>query len=371
MTVDVLVVGGGPAGATAAALLARAGRRVALVEKARFPRRKVCGEFVAGSGIDALRRLLPGVDAELGPEVRRIALWAGAGALEAPLPAPYARTIARERLDPLLLEHAARCGAQLFQPAMALALERTGAGFVCRVAERRGAGAVAIRARCVVAAHGCWERGTLPTQAHRAPPRAGDLLAFKAHFGDCALPAGTIALIPYPGGYAGVVELGGGRATFACCIRRDALEALRREAPGLPAGESVLRCARRASRALDAAFARALREEPWLAAGPLRPGARAAYADGVYAVGNAAGEIHPITGEGIAMAIESACLLCDALDSPAAYQARWRAAFERRFWASALFARFCAHPRAAGWLRALRGPAPSLLAFAARLSGKG
>jgi flavin-dependent dehydrogenase len=367
---DVLVVGGGPGGATAAALLARAGRRVALVEKARFPRRKVCGEFVAGSGIEALRRLLPGAEPELGPEVRRIAVWAGRGAVDAPLPAPYARTIARERLDTLLLEHAQCCGVSLFQPAVALALERERPGFLCRVAERRGANGFVIRSRALIAAHGSWERGALPTQARRSPPRDDDLLAFKAHLLGCTLPAGTIALVPYRGGYAGAVALGDGRATFACCIRRDALAALRREAPGLAAGESVLRHARRASRALDAAFARAARAESWLAAGPLRPGARAAYADGIFAVGNAAGEIHPITGEGIAMAIESASLLGEALDDPAAYQARWRAAFRRRFWASALFARLSSQRGAAGWLRALR-PAPSLLALAARLSGKG
>ena len=46
---DAIVVGGGPAGATSAILLAQAGWRVAVVEKARFPRRKVCGEFISGT----------------------------------------------------------------------------------------------------------------------------------------------------------------------------------------------------------------------------------------------------------------------------------------------------------------------------------
>ena len=44
---DVAVIGAGPAGATAARLLAMAGRRVALIEKNQFPRRKVCGEFIS------------------------------------------------------------------------------------------------------------------------------------------------------------------------------------------------------------------------------------------------------------------------------------------------------------------------------------
>jgi len=341
---DALIIGGGPAGATAALLLARAGRSVAVLEKSAFPRRKVCGEYVAAPAASFLRSL----GLSLNAEIHRIALWAGGRVIEAPLPAPYASTLAREDLDAQLLELAARAGALIFQPLKAVSLNRTPNGFVCE----------GLQARTVIAAHGSWEPGRLPTQAPRAAPRRTDLLAFKAHFRAAGLASDTIGLAPFPGGYGGVLMLGDGRATYACCLRRDALEALRR--PGLSAGESVFRHALRASAGLRAAFAGARRDGAWLASGPLRAGIRSPYRDGIFAVGNAAGEVHPVVGQGIGLAIQSAQLLCTSIDAPAEYARRCRRLYARALWPSSLIARLVPHARV-----------PWLLSLGARLSHGG
>jgi flavin-dependent dehydrogenase len=350
MNVDAYIAGGGPAGATAALLLARAGHSVVVVEPARFPRRKVCGEFIAASGVEFLRTLGLGaeLDAAAGPEVRNIALWSGHHAFQARMPAwhtaaPYPRALARETLDALLLEHARRHGARVIQ-----------------------APDPSIEACVRIDARGSWHKG----------PGASDLLGFKAHFRGAELPPATIALIAFPGGYAGLVESGAGRATLACCVRRSRLEALR--PPGAPAGQSLLVHMLERSDALAYALRGARREGAWLGAGPLRPGARSLYRDAAFAIGNAAGEAHPIVGEGIAMAMRSAALLCGPLSaalkstySPGAvaraYTLAWWRAFGFRLHASLLFAELAMRPSMS---EAFLRSAPGLLTTAAALSGK-
>ncbi len=389
---DAVVIGGGPAGATAALILARAGWSVALLEKAPFPRRKVCGEFISATSLPLLRAL--GVGASLlagaGPEIRQIGLYSGPTMLTAAMPrqrdgaAAYGRALGREHLDTLLLASAQQAGAEVWQPWTLARLERSAGGFSCAAIARGTRETAQFKARIVIAAHGSWEPGALPTQPAALPARAADLFAFKAHFRDCTVAPGLMPLMVFPGGYGGMVHTDGGRVSLSCCIRRDYLGLCRRQQRQSSAAEAVCAHIQASCRGVAAALAGATRDGAWLAAGPIRPGIRAFRHDGIFAVGNAAGEAHPIVAEGISMAIQSASLLCERLavcreatfreDGIVAvardYASDWRRNFARRIHAAACFAHLAMRPVAAAPVVALLNRAPGLLTLGARWCGK-
>jgi flavin-dependent dehydrogenase len=371
MSCDALVIGGGPSGATAAALLARRGQRVMLVEKASFPRRKVCGEYISATTWPILEEL--GVARDLaalaGPAVRRVGFFARDVSVDAAMPAPleveaWGRAVGREILDPALLAVAAREGVEVMQPATVETLRRDGDDFVARIAT--GGGHREVRARHVVAANGSWERGPLTP---RMPRRQSDLLGFKARFSGARLPEGLMPLLLFPGGYGGLVHTDAGEVSFSCCIRRDALAQCRARHGGA-AGEALIAHATMHNRALREALEGAHREGTWLSAGPIRPGIRRVIDAGIYRVGNAAGEAHPLVAEGISMAIQSAWLLARHWGDPLAYESAWHATFASRIRASSVFARLTVPAAASRASIALLERLPSVLTLGARWSGK-
>jgi flavin-dependent dehydrogenase len=382
---DALIIGGGPAGATLGLLLARAGWSVAIVEKAGYPRRKVCGEFISATTLPLLEALGVGNAflAHAGPEVRRVALFGGDEMLVSAMPAAsdgaFGRALGREHLDTLLLDAAKRAGATCWQPWSAVAFAQDEGRSTCTIATRDQV--ATLDARIVVAAHGSWETGRLATQAVRSH-KDSDLLGFKAHFDGSALASDLMPLIVFPGGYGGMAHTDGGRVTLSCCIRRDALQQCRERFPGAQAGDVVLRHIESSCGGVRDALAPAQRDGAWLSAGPIRPGLRQVFGDGVFRVGNVAGEAHPVVAEGISMAMQSAWLLAGALtaqqDAPTfdpvaiarAYRAAWRRQFARRVRAAALFAHLAMRPQQARPLLPILRRFPAILTFGARLSGK-
>jgi flavin-dependent dehydrogenase len=380
---DALIIGGGPAGATAARLLAKAGWSVAVVEKSVFPRRKVCGEFISATSLPLLYD--PGVRdgflSEAGPEVRRVGLFVADAILTSAMPLAAdsvgggGRALGRDRLDLLLAEAAATAGADVFQPWKVSALRRRPQEFVCTICA--DGTSKDLRARIIIAANGSWEKSPWATRPRSRVP--SELLAFKAHFSDSALPRDLMPLLVFPGGYGGMVHTDGGRVSLSCCIRRDTLETCRLEHRGLPAGEAVLQHIVNTCTGVRDSLRRASLDGTWLSAGPIRPGIRPRYADGIFFVGNSAGEAHPIIAEGISMAMQSAWLLSQRLigahdhkvtaEIGRLYAKDWHRAFAGRIRAAAMFAHVAMWP-SAGRALPLVKRFPQILTWGARLSGK-
>lgn len=386
MSYDAIVIGAGPAGSSIALALARQGRAVAIVEKSAFPRRKVCGDFMSATNLALLDKFGLSDDwrAEAGPEVRRVGLFAGNRKIEASMPvAPkgYGRALGRDLLDSLFLSAAQKAGAEVFQPWHAVGI--TGEGALRSVEISSGQEIRTLRAPVIVAAHGSWEQGKLTSQLQKSHSPA-DLFGFKAHFRNGRLAGDLMPLFIFPGGYGGMVWSDHDRLSISCCIRRDALGAARTRYSNVAAGDAVFRHIAASCRGAAEAVGDAVLDGAWLAAGPIRPGIRPAYADDIFRVGNLAGESHPIIAEGISMAIQSGWLLAAEVDRAGTgfldkeareeigrrYSLIWGRQFRVRILAAAAFARIAAFPASTAIVGSLVEILPAILTLGAKLSGK-
>ena len=394
---DAIIVGAGPAGSTAAILLAQAGWSVALIEKHAFPRRKVCGECIAATNLPLLDTLGVGAAfaALAGPELRKVGLFVEAHALAAELPPfaaskhPWGRALGREHLDTLLLQRAAAVGANIWQPWTVKRITRDGARHVCQALDVDSGATATLSAPLLIAAHGSWELDPSDEQRTRRPQRASDLFAFKGTFRNAHIEPGLLPVLAFPGGYGGMVLGDHGLTTLAFCIRRDALRECRPRNPAFKAALAALAHLEESCAGVRRTLAGAELEAPWLSVGPIQPGIRAPWRDdGTFAIGNAAGEAHPILGEGISMAIQSAWLLCERLlardgelrghessmhaiaEVGRDYAANWRRSFASRIRLAAVFAHLAMRPGASRTLMPLLQRWPQILTASARLGGK-
>jgi menaquinone-9 beta-reductase len=416
---DAVVIGAGPAGSAVAILLARAGWSVALVEKQSFPRRKVCGECIAASNWPLLEAL--GLRTEkAGAPLHHMVLMRGTESVSAALPRfkqlspalplaqahlwdggwgrAWGRALGRETLDTLLVEQARLSGVHVFQPCAVREVSGAAGSWRINIRPSHSDSEFTLTAPVAIAANGSWE--TLPSsRAHRRRPHlASDLFAFKANFRGTSLAQGLLPVLAFKGGYGGMVLGGDGVTTLACCVRRDELDAFRLRYPSLRAGDAVQALLSEACAGVRLALRGAVRDGVWLAAGPIAPGApgiRLTESDGIFRVGNAAGEAHPIIGEGMSMALQSAWLLAGELlglkgsvhapslagltRAPSAqtqalmarrYARQWCREFAPRLRLAAAFAHVAMRPALSRVLLSLARWMPSLLTWGARVGGK-
>ena len=319
---DAIVVGAGPAGATTALLLARAGASVLLLDRARFPRDKACSEYLSPATTEILERLDRDVLAEVegaahaklyGMKVVAPGGAAMCGRFRGPRSSSFA--LSRTTFDTILVAAAARAGAQVREATTVEHLLWEGgavAGVTARSDNAKGlpdgrGQRVTCNARIVVGADGL--RSVVARRlglVRSSPPRR---VAFAAHVADVAGMDGVGELHVSRRGYVGLGPVGGGVTTVALVLplatvrkeRRDFRSGFFTELEKFPG--------------LAGRFDHRRLVRDVLATGPFAQWSRTAAAPGGGAllVGDAADFFDPFTGQGIYSAMRGAELAAACL----------------------------------------------------------
>jgi menaquinone-9 beta-reductase len=366
VTCDVLVVGAGPAGAAAAITLERAGVTTIVIDKARFPRDKCCGD---GLTTLALREL-----EALGLEPDRVDGWFDVDAawLRSPsgrevcLPLPptgrYAAVAPRLELDAELVAVARRAGVDVRDGHSFAGVEAVTADCVDLAVDGLGADGLGIvRCRYVVAADGMWSPVRKAVGATIEGYR-GEWHAFRQYAGNVTGPAAKHLIVWFEGdllpGYAWSFPLPGDRVNIGFGVLRDG---------GRKVGDMAdlwrdLLARPHVQEALGDGFALEGRHTAWPI--PARVDAISLTAGRVLFVGDAAAATDVMTGEGIGQALLTGRLAAEAiaaeLDAPSEVVARYERDVAHHLFAdhrmSRRLGRVLAHPRGArGAIRVVAG----------------
>lgn len=305
---QVLVIGGGPAGAACGLVLARAGLEVAIIERSRMPRGKLCGCCLSPRAVDELAGLgLGDPRGSLGAvPLHDVTLVAGRRRVT--LPMPGGMSLSRNRLDASLVGRAVEQGCSLVAETTATGIAESAGGveIACRTAAdpSRPEARATLEAECVVLASGLADSVRLSGASGIAlrRPAADSRMGLGATFAAEAmpLPEGELRMSVGRGGYCGIVRLEDGRIDVAAAVDP------RRVREAGPA-DTLRRLLEEAGLSPPSIDPREVRGTPAMTHTSLRAAGR------IFRTGDAAGYVEPFTGEGIGWALCGGRLLAEAI----------------------------------------------------------
>ncbi len=320
---DVAVIGGGPAGATCAALCAKGGLRTLLIERSQFPREKVCGDCVNPLAFNVFQQL--GVqDRILACEhsrlraVRFVASNGSSVRVKLPERAPFEIGLARSLLDAVLLQRAREFGAHVCEESTLIGLERIEGGW--KMLSATGA----FEAKQLVAADG--RNSTVARLLGMMPPKSSDnRIGMQTHIPIHGGFESDVCLYFSAHGYAGTAPVG--NSSVNVCLVGNASD--------IPQLKDW------ASRLLPIPPA-----QPWRSIAPLHRAPITPVAKRLWFVGDTAKVVEPFTGEGITYALQSGSLCAEAVlaDDPMRYDRSHRALYQGRLWVNDLARWACRYP---------------------------
>lgn len=334
---DVLVVGGGPAGAATAAFLARGGLSVALVERDAFPRFKV-GESLLPTALPLLDRL--GVHEAVAAQGFLVKYGASFHDQESelghtfyflrdkPWP-PYAYQVSRAEFDHTLLEHARAQGVAVHQPATADAVAFDAQGVTLTVSRLGEAAPVALRGRFLVDASGRDGFVARHLGRRRRLPNSGKVAIFAHYRGGERLTGvdeGNVRIFLFADGWFWWFPLAGDLACVGCVLHARTVRAREGSIEALFA-EMIARCHR-----VAAGLEGAERVTPVHRAANFSYVNEPVAGDRFLCVGDAVAFVDPIFSTGVYVALQTGEMAAQAILAAFAdgrFTARRFAAYER------------------------------------------
>lgn len=350
---DVIIAGAGPAGSSAAIHLATNGLRVLLVEQKKFPRAKLCGEFISPECQDHFAKL--GVARTIlcsDPAAINETVFYSNRGHDVGVPSSWfgkrvALGLSRAVMDDVLLRRAAAAGVEVIEGGSVVG-PRMNADEVHGLKLKTGIGEKEFRAPLTIDATGRARILARKTNhAHQAKPK---LIAFKAHFQNTRVAPGACEIYFYKGGYGGLSSVEAGTSNLCFIVAAEQVKLCNSD-PERVMREVVMRNPR-ASYTLTPARA----NSEWLSASWDHFGRQSpAPAKGLLAIGDAAAFIDPFTGSGMLMALESGELAAEvivrhrdklnAAGLAADYVESYRKKFDSRLKICSLLRRAAFHPR--------------------------
>ena len=307
---DVVIVGAGPAGSSAAIRLARIGLKVLLVEQKTFRRSKLCGEFISPECLIHFAELnvLNKITAAGGVALERTIFYARNGR-SVTIPSEWFQTdscalgLSRAEMDQQLMIKASQVGVEVLEETQVTNLLLDNEK-VCGV-RLRDKGRTMFDAKSALTIDATGRTRILARQIEKANEHGSrhraDFVAFKTHLEGARVPDGDCEIYAYRGGYGGSTRVENGLHNVCFIVSSKIVKKLNGDANRLL--KEIVCENRRAFHSLNGARV----VEDWLAV-PIESYGRAELspAKGLLTIGDAAAFIDPFTGSGILLALESA-----------------------------------------------------------------
>ena len=379
---SVVIVGAGPAGASLAIRLAGSGHSVTLIEKDRFPREKLCGEFISPECFRHFTAI--GVDADMfslgGSRIAQTRFYDVAGRGVA-VPTGwfghgnFALSLSRAQMDHAILSRAKAVGVNVIEGSRAVAVETTDGPIRSITIKSEDGERIEIQGDLFVDATG---RGRalsrlIQRRDENPIPKKPKLVAFKNHLSGAEIEPDVCEIYVFNGGYGGLSPIENEKANLCFIVRAELSKDF------LSSGGHIDFVASRNARAA-ATLRRAAGNGEWLAV-PISSFGKADHrkADNLICIGDAAAFIDPFTGSGMLMALESSEVLAEVLNkyglsSPViatAYDRAHARKFRNRLVASSVLRRAAFMPRLATAAIAVTGASDRLREKLARATRSG